>query len=276
MAKAFDTYSVMVPRLSDILELLEKIAPSDLAEVWDNPGLQVGRYSQEIRKILFSLDPTIEAIRTAQKGSAQLLLTHHPLIFKPLSRLDTDSFPGNVVSEAIKNGISIVSAHTNLDMAKGGINDVLAGLLDLQNVEVLVRSEKDDEAGLGRIGDLLHPVTLAAMTESIKRILGTGDLKPIGPKDRVVRRVAVVGGSGGDLVHMACERGADILLTGDIGHHQALEARALGIALIDGGHFGTEKAAFRVIADHMRGVVTAEGWKVEIEVDEDEEDPMLI
>ena len=266
----------MVPKLKDILDLLEKIAPSDLAEPWDNPGLQVGCYSQEISKISVCLDPTMKAIRSAQRGSAQLLLTHHPLIFKPLSRLDIDSFPGNVIVEAVKSGVSIVAAHTNLDVAKGGINDVLAGLLGLQNVEVLARSEKGGGTGLGRIGDLPRPVKLASVAKDVKRILGTRVLKFIGPEDMDIHRLAVVGGSGGDLAHMAFERGADLLLTGDVSHHHALEAKALGIALMDGGHFRTEKAAFRVIADHLRDVVRAEEWEVEIEVDEDEEDPMLI
>ena len=266
----------MVPKLNDILALLEKIAPADLAEPWDNPGLQIGCYSQEISKISVSLDPTLKAIRFAQRGRAQLLLTHHPLIFKPLSRLDIDSFPGNVIIEAVKSGVSIVAAHTNLDMAKGGINDVLAGLLGLQNVGVLVRSDKDDGTGLGRIGDLPQPVKLELVAEDVKRILGTKDLKVIGPEGMDVNRLAVVGGSGGNLAPVAFERGADLLLTGDVSHHHALEAKALGIALIDGGHFRTEKAAFRIIADHLRDMVRAEGWEVEIEVDEDEEDPMLI
>ena len=127
----------MTPKLKDLLDVLEQIAPSRLAEPWDNPGLQVGSYSQEIKKIFFALDPTLKTLRFAFKGGAQLLLTHHPLIFRPLSRLEIHAYPQNVIFEAVRNEISVVAAHTNLDVAKGGMNDILADMMELQQVEVL-------------------------------------------------------------------------------------------------------------------------------------------
>lgn len=236
--------SFMVPRIKDILDRLENIAPTVLAEPWDNPGLQVGSYSQEITKIFLSLDPTLRALRSAGRRNAQLLFTHHPLIFKPLSRLDINIYPGDVIAEALTSRICVIAAHTNLDMAKGGINDILADLLKLQHIEVLEEKDEAEGAGLGRIGELPTASRLSAVVEDVKRIFGTKKVKVVGRKDEQVRRLAVVGGSGGSLVFLASKKGADLLVTGDIGHHHALEAESLGIALIDAGHFHTEKTAF--------------------------------
>jgi dinuclear metal center YbgI/SA1388 family protein len=264
----------MIPRIKDILDRLEEIAPTALAEPWDNPGLQVGFYSQEITKIFLSLDPTLKALRSAKRRNAQLLFTHHPLIFRPLSRLDINTHPGDVIVEAVNSRVSVIAAHTNLDMAKGGINDILADLLELQHVEVLKEKDEAEYAGLGRIGDLPAIVRLSVLVEKVKRVFGTEQVKVIGREDDQVGRLAVVGGSGGSLVSLAFKKGADLLVTGDIGHHHALEAESLGIALIDAGHFHTEKTAFGVFAERLRAMVTEWGWKVAIEVDEDETDPM--
>ncbi len=264
----------MIPRVKDFMDLLEEMAPIQLAEPWDNPGLQVGSYSQEIRKIFVALDATLKALRSACRQDAQLLFTHHPLIFKPLSRLDVAVHPANVVFEAIKSGISIVAAHTNLDVAKEGINHILADLLGLQNVEVLQEIGGNEGAGLGRVGDLPEPKELSIIVKKLRRILGVERLKVVGKEDMRIGRIAVVGGSGGALVSLACEKKADLFITGDVGYHHALEAESLGIALIDGGHFHTEKTAFLVFADRLKGMFNAQGWEVSVEVDRDEVDPM--
>jgi len=264
----------MIPKVKDFLDLLEKIAPTLLAEPWDNPGLQVGSYSQEIAKISLALDPTLKALRLAHKRNIQMLLTHHPLIFEPLSRLDINSYPGNVILEAAKGGISVVTAHTNLDVARGGINDILTDLLDLRHVDVLKETVEMDGAGLGRIGDLPKPVNLSVVAKNIKRILGAERLKIVSQGDVKIYRLAVTAGSGGSMVSLASKKGADLLLTGDVGYHHALEAGSLGIALIDGGHFCLEKTAFGIFAERLKGMVTSQGWEVTVEVDKDETDPM--
>ena len=264
----------MIPKLRNVLDLLEEIAPMRLAEPWDNPGLQVGSYSQEIKKISLALDATPESLQSARKRNAQLLLTHHPLIFKPISRLDISTFPGNVILEAAKKGISIVAAHTNLDVAREGMNYILADLLSLQRVEVLQEISGVEGVGLGRIGDLPQPNTLAAVLKDLKGILGVEKLRVVGKEDLKVGRIAVVGGSGGSLVSHAFQKGADLLITGDVRYHHAMEAESLGIALIDGGHFHTEKAAFRIFAKRLKGMIRARGWNVIVEVNDDERDPV--
>ncbi|MCP4681755.1 MAG: Nif3-like dinuclear metal center hexameric protein [Desulfobacterales bacterium] len=264
----------MYPKLKDILDLLEKFAPERLAEEWDNPGLQVGSYSREIKKIFLALDPTMKSLASAFRQGAQMLLSHHPLIFSPISRLDVNVYPGNVIVEALKSKICVVAAHTNLDLAHGGINDILADSLGFKNVEILKESREMDNAGLGRIGDLPKPDKLSIVAKRVKEVLGTEKLKMVGSGNLQINRIAVVGGSGGNLVSLASEKGAQLLLTGDVSHHNALEAESLGIALLDGGHFLTEKMAFGLFAERLQAMIKEQGWGVMVEVDKEETDPM--
>jgi putative NIF3 family GTP cyclohydrolase 1 type 2 len=131
-----------------------------------------------------------------------------------------------------------------------------------------------DGSGLGRIGNLPKSLQLSDVTKNVRKILGAEKLKVVGQGDRQIGRFAVVGGSVGNLLSLAFEKGADLLLTGDVGHHHALEAVTLGIALIDGGHFHTEKIPFGIFAEHLKKAVAGQGWEITIEVDEDETDPM--
>lgn len=266
----------MVPKLKEILNVIDAMAPFSSAEEWDNSGLQVGYPSQEIKKILIALDPSIKAIRKASNREAQLLLNHHPLIFKSLSSLNKEVYPGDVIFEAITRGISIVAAHTNLDITQGGINDILASLFDLQDVEVLEEKENLNihTQGLGRIGTLPEPIKLSAMTGKVKKLLGTSKVMVMGPRDKEIMRVALVGGSGGGLLSVASKKGADLLITGDIGHHNTLEAETLGMALIDGGHFHAEKIALGLFSQPFKEKLKEQKWDVTVEIYEDEESPM--
>jgi dinuclear metal center YbgI/SA1388 family protein len=262
--------------VKDILDLIEAIAPTDMAEEWDNPGLQVGSHSQEVQKVFLSLDPTLQALNEASNRGAQLLLTHHPLIFNPPSQIIWDAYPGNVIYEASKTGISIASAHTNLDVAEGGINDILARLFHLREIKTLspIRRKEGIEPGLGRIGNLPEPSTLSDMQIKVKELMGTEPVRTVGNKNTVIRRVALVGGSGGGMISTASANDADLLITGDISHHDALEASSRGMALIDGGHFHTEKTAFTVFADHLKGLFADQGWDVSIENYRQEQSPI--
>ncbi len=266
----------MVAKLKDILDVLEELAPSYTAEEWDNPGLQVGYFSQAIKKIFVAVDPSLKAIRKASNRDSQLLLTHHPLIFNPISHINQGNYPGNVIFEAFKKGISVVAAHTNLDVIWGGINDMLADLFELQEVELLEKRAdlKMDDAGLGRIGYLPNPMRLSGMAETVKAILGTERIRVVGHKNMRVKRVAVVGGSGGGMISVASKKGADLLVTGDVSHHGARDAENLGLALIDGGHFHTEKAALRLFSGRLKDSFIQRGLDVIVEFYKDERDPM--
>jgi dinuclear metal center YbgI/SA1388 family protein len=263
----------MVPNVRDVLSILEKLAPSSLAEAWDNPGLQVGDPSKSVGKIMVSLDPTVGALREAVKREADVLLTHHPLLFRPISWVDESAYPGNVIAEACRNGISIIAAHTNLDATQGGINDLLAQLLHLRNVQALQAKEKED-AGLGRVGDLPAPLSLGALIEKVKSVLGSTYLRVSGNRDAVIRRVAVVGGAGGDFVATASRSRADVLITGEIRHHEALLAEHMGVALLDAGHYETEKPALELFADKLRHYLREVGCTVSVETYTGEKPPL--
>jgi dinuclear metal center YbgI/SA1388 family protein len=258
------------------MTILDELAPFAHMAEWDNSGLQVGDLTQKVHTILFALDPTMDALTDAIRKKAQVLLTHHPLIFRSLSSIDCQAYPGNVIFQAIQNNISIISAHTNLDMARGGVNDMLAQLLELQHTDILDRAEPfgTQEVGLGRIGSLPRPVKLSSMVGKIKDILGASSVRVMGDERLEITRVAIVGGSGGSLIDRAYEKGADVLITGDIGHHDALKAAVLGLALIDAGHFFTERVALKSFADHFKETVSTRDWNVNIAVYEDEEAPM--
>lgn len=248
-------------RLEHILAILEELAPRRLAAAWDNPGLQVGDPGRPVSRILVALDPTLEAVQEASRVKADLLLTHHPLIFKPLYSISPDRHPGDALFEAILSGIAVASAHTNLDAARGGVNDVLADLLGLEEIEVLEVS--DDSApgeGIGRIGSFSSPMPLSEVVIRVRAAFGASGVGVVGEPEMPVRSAAVVGGSGGGLVSMAANRGAQVLITGDTGHHDALSALNHGLAVIDAGHFYTEKAAMKGFGDSIKTRLESAGF----------------
>jgi len=267
---------MMTPQLKDILEILDGMAPFSMAEEWDNPGFQVGFPSDKIKKALISLDPTITALKHARKRNAGLLITHHPLIFKGIASISPETYPGDVITDAIKSGISIVAVHTNLDIAKGGINDILARIIGLKDIEaLLIREGSNDRLdGLGRVGYLPDPMPLAAIVRIVMDSVGSSGLMVLGPPDMEIKKVAILGGAGGSELSHASEKGADLYITGDVRHHEALMARTLGLALIDAGHFNLERAAMHVFADDLRGRLKGLGWDIVIEIYEDEKAPM--
>lgn len=257
----------MIPTVKDILNLLNEIAPFDLAEEWDNSGLQIGSPDQPVNKMLIALDPTLEVVQEALSQKAQLLLTHHPLIFRTISSINLSLYPGQVILEAIKGNLSIISAHTNLDLAKNGINQMLARLFELQNIEILQINNHPDHplVGLGRIGNLPSARPLGEIAKWVKDKIGAVNVSVVGQKEKPISRVAVVGGSGGSMASQAFQRGADLLITGDIGHHDSLTALSLGISLIDGGHFLTEWSALRIFKDYLQREMFDLSWEIQIE-----------
>ncbi len=267
----------MIPTVGDFLRLIERIAPTKLAEPWDNPGLQIGDSGTKIRKVFSSLDPTLDTLVRTHKNDAQVLFTHHPLIFKPVSHIECSTYPGKILAEAARKNVAVVSAHTNLDIAKGGINDILANLMGLEDIEVLKPHDGAPEAGLGRIGNLPQPLDLLGLSNALKSALGATHIRMAGQAGKHrIKRIAVVGGSGGSMVSIAAKMGAQALITGDIGHHAALEATFLGIALIDSGHFHTEQLAFNIFSRNLERFIQEEGWEVAVLTDEIQTDPIRV
>ena len=260
-------------KLGFIMGLLEDLAPSGLAEPWDNVGLMIGSRSDPVSGVMVALDPTVEAVQAARKAGRNLLLTHHPLLFKPLSSVDPSTPTGAAVFRAVQGEVSVLAAHTNLDSALGGVNDVLADLLGLRETCALIPAAAEDGAGMGRLGNLDEPRSLGRMAAQVKEALGIGSLRMVGSPEKSISRVALCGGSGGDLVGAAFEAGADLYLTGEAAHHHAREAEFRDLALIEAGHYATEAPVVPVLARRLKEALNAAGFPLAVDIFEEERAP---
>lgn len=225
--------------VSDILSFLETLAPKSLAMDWDNCGLLCGSASAPVTKILVALDPFEDVCREAAEIGAELLVTHHPLIFAPLPSVTDQSPVGRCVQFLIQNRISAVNAHTNLDCALGGVNDVLAQVLGLEDVQIIGPEH------LLRAG--VYDASLPDFLAHVKQALGCEGLRYT-PGGRPVHHVAVGGGACGSELPQVSEAGCDTFVTSDVKYNQFRDAKDLGINLIDAGHFPTENPVVAVLA----------------------------
>lgn len=223
--------------VGDVYDVLNKFAPFETAESWDNVGLLIGGRGLAVSGIFLSLDCTSSTLELAAEVDSNLIITHHPVIFSPMTHLDSSSTP----YKAAAMGISVISAHTNLDIAQGGVNDALAELLELSNIRPLTQPQDMPANGLslGRLGELEHSLTPKQLAEFVCGKLGAKGLSYTGCSE-LISTVAVCGGAGGSLLSTAKQMGAQALITGEAKHSHLLEAAELDIALIAGGHFATE------------------------------------
>lgn len=239
--------------LHEIEAFLDRLAPPTLAEDWDPVGLQVGNPFEEIHGLLVALDVTETAIWEAVEHDCNLLVTHHPLFFKALKRLDDSTPAARAARLAAQTGVSILSFHTNLDAADRGLNQDLARKLGLGGIRSLLpsRDRRHPKAGLGRIGSVA-PTQLKTWIPKAAKALGLKNLRYVGDPEHPLRRIAVMTGSGGGYFAEAKAAGADLLVTGDVKYHQALDAVAEGIALVDIGHFAGEIGMVPLLAQELR------------------------
>ncbi len=236
-------------RLSAIISVLENEFPPALAEEWDNVGLLVGDENAEITKVLVSLDVTDEAVARAEEIGAELILTHHPLIFRPLSRVTEQDFISRRIRKMIRADINYYAMHTNFDLV--GMADLNA--LDLKLVEPQILTETEHPGyGYGRIGQLLKPETLRGFAERVRKAAALPGIRVYGDPETVVKTAAVSSGAGKMSIRDALKKGADVLVTGDLDYHSAIDARAQGLAMVDAGHYGTEFTYIKFMAGYMR------------------------
>ena len=223
-------------KVNDVLYFLDVLAPFETSMGFDNTGLLVGGKDKTVNKILLTLDVTAEAVQKAADLGAELIVSHHPVIFNPMKKIPDDS----VVYNLIKNGISVISAHTNLDKAEGDVNDALAMKLGLEDIQS-VASEDLEENGLGRIGRV--PLTdVRSFALHVKESLGADGVEFSGKTP--VKNVCVVGGSGGGALADAKKAGADTLVTGEAKYNQFYEAIEMGMNLVVAGHYHTENVVW--------------------------------
>jgi len=220
-------------KVSDVYEAIKKFAPFDTQLDFDNSGLLVGDANASASKVAIALDATFDTVKNALDAECQLLVTHHPVIFSPLKSITSD----DVCYYAVKNGLSIISAHTNLDAAKGGVNDCLASVLGVNDVKPLADS---GVVPMARIG-LFNAVSPQSFAAHLKNSLDCGCVKYVA-NNGPIKKVALCGGAGGDFIVAAYKSGADVYVTGECRHHERLLAKQLGIGLFECGHFATEQS----------------------------------
>ncbi len=239
------------------MERLEMLAPERYACEWDNPGLLCGRNDKEIKKVLIALDADDEAVDRAVREGADLLLTHHPLIFSAMKKINDQDFIGRRLLKLISHDICCYAMHTNFDAAPGCMADLAAAalhLLDGKPLEVMGQTEDGREYGIGKSGILLRTVPLKELAEQVKRKFDLPFVTVYGSEqaEGLIRRAAVCPGSGKGMTRAALQSGAQVLITGDIGHHDGIDAAAQGLAVIDAGHYGLEHIFIDFMADYCR------------------------
>ncbi len=246
--------SLLTP-LVDIVSQLESIAPLSLAESWDNVGLLAGDSHSNIQRVMTCLTISPETVAEAIEGRAQLVVTHHPLPFKPLQRIVTSNAAGQSLWSLIRAGIAIYSPHTAWDNAAQGINARLAELLklvDVQPIRETSKSEAEDrKLGVGRVGNLSPSRSISEIVASLRTTMTSIRATSNHDAQHRVDRVAIVCGSGGSFIDAARQVNANLLLTGEATYHQCLEARSLGLAMLMIGHFESERFAMDVLADSL-------------------------
>lgn len=355
-----------------VMDALEKLAPKHLAENWDNVGLLIGSPSQEIHKIMTALDVNEAVVDQAIADGVDMIVSHHPVIFKEIHAIRTDLPTGRLLERLIRAGIAVFAAHTNLDIAVDGVNDLLARKLQLSRIfpltinvteklvklvvyvpsthseavfnaisqagaghignyshctfqsagtgtflpltgthpfigkqgtlesvseirlETILPEKISDRVikavlrvhpyeevaydiypllnqgkgfGLGRIGELTEAVSLHDFALQVKKALKISFVRVTGTEDQTIKKVAVCGGSGAELIHKAKFAGADVLVTGDVKYHEAQNARDIGIAVIDAGHFGTERPVVSFLAQYLHQWAAQNKWTVDIGCD---------
>lgn len=269
---------IMTPTVEQVLDIINGIAPSSLAEPWDNCGLSAGSLHWPVKKILVGLDPSMQVMRAAQNWAADMVLTHHPLFISPEKTIDFQHMPGSAIATAAREQIAIVCAHTNLDKAENGLNDYFARHIGVACTHALVPDPRDldrqdNRTGFGRIGHPASPATLARLVDDIKTRLGIPFVRVVGDMERMVEKIALCTGSGGSMIPEFIKSGADLYITGDIKYHDARLVEEHGRALIDVGHFASEIAAKDLLSDRMMQAASLAGYDLEIKGYNQETDP---
>lgn len=227
--------------VNKIFEFLNSKFPISDALDFDNVGLLIGEPNQEITNILIALDCSLDTVFLACEKDCNLIITHHPVIFEPLKNV----INGSVQYELIKNGISVISMHTNLDVGVGGVNETLCRVIGLQNIASVTTLD-----GFSLLGGIIPDMDAKSLALAIKTMLG-GVVKFVDGQ-KTINRVLVCSGSGGNYVNDAFLNNFDALITSDVKHHQFIEAKNLGISLFDAGHFETEDIIIEPLCDLLK------------------------
>lgn len=226
--------------VKEIVGIMKKVAPPELVLEWDNPGLQLGRLNAKVTKAVFALDLTANAVAFAKKNRAELIITHHPVIYQKLANVADNDWQKDLLLTCAENKIAVFSAHTNWDAAKGGVNDVLAKALGLKRIKLLPGGEN-----ILRVGEV-PSMSLTAFVKQVKKVLQIPAVTYV-DGGKKVHKVAVCGGAGADFLDVALAEGCDTFVTADIKYRTAQRGAYMGLNMIDGTHQGTERIAMEAM-----------------------------
>ena len=240
--------------VGQVLELLERIAPLELAEEWDNVGLLAGSRETEVDCVLCALDLNAGVLDEAIEKGVQLIVTHHPILFRGRRNLCEDDPEGRLLCSLIRSGIALIALHTNFDNVHPGVNDALASQLGLTDVVPLKN---------GMCIGSVEKTTFTEFAETIRRKLG-GAARMYGNGEAAVRRVAVLGGAGEDFAEIAVRAGADVYVTGEMAYHKALSAVDCGMCVVEAGHAATEKPSIYMLAGGLQSAANDVQYKIRV------------
>lgn len=269
----------MIASMEQIVKIMETWAPKQLAEEWDNVGWMVGNTKRTVNKVMIALEINGDVVEEAIDKSVDMIITHHPLIFKGLKSISDRDALGKWILALIKNNISVYSAHTNLDAAYGGINDYLCGLFGLERTMSLGsvsdrqvdrlngqvdRQIETDPEGLGRVAWLPLPLDASSFLQNVKDILGLESIRFSGNGKEMISKVAVCSGAGADMMKDAHLAGCDVYLTGDIKYHEYRSAQEIGLAVADMTHFASENIYMGYLAERLQMACDDKDYEVRI------------
>lgn len=237
----------MSQTVAQVLELVNGIAPFELAEPWDNVGLLAGRPDMPVSRVLCALDLRMDVLEEARRRGVQLIVTHHPILFRGRKNLAETDGEGRLLCALVRSGIAMIAAHTNFDNACPGVNDALAGALGLADAQVL-------ESGM-RMG-IPTQTDFGSFCAFAEGALG-GPVRCYGDAGRKIGKVAVLGGAGEDYAHLALSAGADVYLTGEMAYHKALDAVDNGLCVVEAGHAATENPAISALCGGLQKAADA-------------------
>lgn len=240
--------------VGQILELLERFAPLNTAEEWDNVGLLVGSCEDRVDCVLCALDLNHRVLQEAIDKGAQLIVTHHPILFRARRNLCADDPEGRLLCDLVRSGIALIAMHTNFDNAHPGVNDALAVRLELNRVKALEN---------GMCAGWIQPTKLESFAEFVRQRLG-GAVRTYGDPDAVIQRAAVLGGAGEDFVDIALRAGADVYVTGEMSYHKALDAVDKGLCVLEAGHAATENPAISALADALQNAANDVQYRIHV------------
>ena len=239
-------------KCKEVIAHLEQLSPLEYACDWDNVGLLVGHEQQEIHSIMVALDPTLKTVEEAVLQKVDMLITHHPLIFKSVNRISEQDACGRKLLQLTENHIAYYAMHTNFDIM-GSMSRIVADRFDLSDLQPLEETAiyNEEPVGIGYIGNLEQEISLEECAKLVKKQFHIEGMRVYGEKQCRIRKVAVSPGSGKSMINLAKQKGAEVLITGDIGHHEGIDAVEMGLSVIDATHYGLEHVFAEFIKEYL-------------------------